>query len=151
MHCVASKLRRAAKVGGSKPVDINRIAANPSAAADFYNKIRQKLPFPGSKSDFRFIPESRLNAEFAACPKSARQKQPFPRKRVRRHHCSRDTILAQSGNAEYPLLPQRQEPNRTERETPVAGLEREATRFTLRPKRMASAVLRPNSCGRISS
>jgi hypothetical protein len=32
---------------------------------------RQKLPLVGSKSTFRFIPESRLNSEIAACPKSA--------------------------------------------------------------------------------
>jgi hypothetical protein len=41
--CVASKLRRAAKVGGSKPADINWMAANPSAAADFCNKICHEL------------------------------------------------------------------------------------------------------------
>ena len=33
--------------------------------------LRQKLPLAGSKSNFRFIPESRLNSEIAACPKSA--------------------------------------------------------------------------------
>jgi len=34
--------------------------------------LRHKLPLAASKSNFRFPPESRLNAEFAACPKSAR-------------------------------------------------------------------------------
>ena len=33
--------------------------------------LRQKLPLAGSKSNFRFTPESRLNSEIAACPKSA--------------------------------------------------------------------------------
>jgi hypothetical protein len=33
---------------------------------------RQKLPLAGSKSNFRFTPESRLNSEIAACPKSAK-------------------------------------------------------------------------------
>jgi hypothetical protein len=33
--------------------------------------MRQKLPLAGSKSNFRFTPESRLNSEIAACPKSA--------------------------------------------------------------------------------
>ena len=33
--------------------------------------LRQKLPLAGLKSDFRFTPESRLNSEIAACPKSA--------------------------------------------------------------------------------
>jgi hypothetical protein len=33
---------------------------------------RQELPLAGSKSNFRFTPpESRLNSEIAACPKSA--------------------------------------------------------------------------------
>jgi hypothetical protein len=31
----------------------------------------QKLPLAGSKSNFRFTPESRLNSEIAASPKSA--------------------------------------------------------------------------------
>jgi hypothetical protein len=35
---------------------------------------RQKLPLAGSKSNFRFTPESRLNSEIAACPKSAKKK-----------------------------------------------------------------------------
>jgi hypothetical protein len=34
--------------------------------------LRQKLPLAGSKSNFCFTPESRLNSEIAACPKSAR-------------------------------------------------------------------------------
>jgi hypothetical protein len=33
--------------------------------------LRQKLPLAGSKSNFRFTPQSRLNSEIAACPKSA--------------------------------------------------------------------------------
>jgi hypothetical protein len=45
LRSVASKLRRAARVGGSKPVDINQIAANPSAAADFCNRIGAKQTF----------------------------------------------------------------------------------------------------------
>jgi hypothetical protein len=32
---------------------------------------RPKLPLAGSKSNFRFTPQSRLNSEIAACPKSA--------------------------------------------------------------------------------
>jgi hypothetical protein len=34
----------------------------------------QKLPLAGSKSNFRFTPESRLNSEIAACPKSANKR-----------------------------------------------------------------------------
>jgi hypothetical protein len=33
--------------------------------------LRQKLPFAGSKSNFRLSAESGLNSEIAACPKSA--------------------------------------------------------------------------------
>jgi len=39
-------------------------------ALDFIanGRLRQKLPLAGSKSNFRFTPESRLNLEIAACP-----------------------------------------------------------------------------------
>ena len=33
--------------------------------------LRQKLPFAGSKSNFRLIPETGLNSAIAACPKCA--------------------------------------------------------------------------------
>jgi hypothetical protein len=36
--------------------------------------LRQKLPFGRLESNFRFSPESRLNSEIAACPKSAMKK-----------------------------------------------------------------------------
>jgi hypothetical protein len=38
------------------------------------NALRQKLPLAGSKSNFRFTPESRLNWEIAACPKCANKR-----------------------------------------------------------------------------
>jgi hypothetical protein len=34
--------------------------------------LRQKLPLADSKSNFRVTPESRLNSEISACPKSAK-------------------------------------------------------------------------------
>jgi hypothetical protein len=36
--------------------------------------FRQKLPLAGSKSNFRFTPESRLSSAIAACPKSAKKR-----------------------------------------------------------------------------
>ena len=33
--------------------------------------LRKKLPLAGSKSNFRFIPETGLNSAIAACPKCA--------------------------------------------------------------------------------
>src|SRR3981189_451559 len=51
--------------GQAGPNDANHLASRQTAA------LRQKLPLAGSKSNFRFTPESRLNSEIAACPESA--------------------------------------------------------------------------------
>src|SRR5260370_6697398 len=52
--------------GQAGPNDANHLASRQTAA------LRQKLPLAGSKSNFHFTPESRLNSEIALCPKSAR-------------------------------------------------------------------------------
>jgi len=57
--------------GQAGPNDANHLASRQTAA------LRQKLPLAGSKSNFRFTPESRLNSEIAACPESANERTRF--------------------------------------------------------------------------